>query len=86
METIKIGAFAYAYTKKIIECAMQDMEEVQKVIDFNADNNFEYEITTDDLGSNGSLINSRCLAKFIENGYELSTNEGKIYLKYREMN
>ena len=77
----KIGAFAYA--RKIIECGMQDEKEVEKVLEFNKQNNYEYEITTDDFGSGGSLINSKCFMKFIYNGYVLQDFGDKIWLRHK---
>ena len=78
----KISSFAYA--RKIITCGMQDEKEVEKVLEFNKNNNYEYEITTDELSENsGALINSKCLMKFIYNGYVLQDFGSKIWLRHK---
>jgi len=77
----KIGSFAYA--RKIIQCSMQDEKTIDDIMEFNKQNNYEYEITTDDIGSGGSLINSKCFMKFITNGYKLQENGDKIWLRHK---
>ena len=70
--------------KKYLDISLQNTIEVEKAIEFNKQNNYEY-ILRDDA----NLIDAKCIIKLIRNGYKvvpLLETDDYIVLYHKDYN
>lgn len=67
--------------KKILEISLQHREEVEKAIEFNAENNYEYILI-----DTNNCIEFDNLTKLLRNGYEMNIYANNVELKHKKYN
>lgn len=65
---------------KILKINLQHLTEIDEVLTFNKDNNYEFILQLDD---SSNMIDVRCLKKLLQNNYEILSYYGNLEFIYR---
>lgn len=81
MEIIDIKALAFTRVIKEIETSFQDKKNMETILKFNEENNYEYAITN---GQENNFLESEIICLLTDSGYKITNKygNGKVVFKH----
>lgn len=81
MEILDIKALAFTRVVKEIETSFQHYKDMEIIIKFNEENNYEYAITN---GIDNNLLDSSIITLLTDSGYKITNKfgNGKVVFKH----
>lgn len=81
----EVKALAFVSVKKVIETSFQSKSTMETIIEFNKQNNYEYEIISDSIGED-ALCSSAVINLLLNRGYVLQNeHDKKLHFKHEKL-
>ena len=85
IDICEVKALAFVNIKKVIETTFQHKSTMETIIEFNKQNNYEYEIISDSI-SEDALCSSAVINLLLNNGYVLQNEyDKKLHFKHEKL-
>lgn len=84
IKEIEIKALGFVEIKKEIETSFQSMEDIEKIVAFNKQNNYDYAITN---GTDNTLLGCETICYLTNNDYVITSKytDKKVVFKHKKL-